>query len=76
MGEAEAALADATAAQKALPSQPKAHYRAAQALQALGRNGEARNSLAEVLSRSRANKNADAERMLAELEGLPARGPA
>jgi tetratricopeptide (TPR) repeat protein len=76
MGEAEAALSDAVAAQKALPVQPKAHYRAAQALQTLGRNGEARDALAAVLRLSRANKNADAERMLAELEGLPARGPA
>ena len=47
-----------------------------QALHALGRNGEAREALASVLSRSRNGKNADAERMLLEVEGLPARGPA
>ncbi|EOD13232.1 hypothetical protein EMIHUDRAFT_119940 [Emiliania huxleyi CCMP1516] len=49
---------------------------AAQALQALGRNGEARDALAGVIQRSRGGKNADAERLLSELEGLPARGPA
>ena len=76
LGEPDAALADATAAQKVLPSQPKAYYRAAQALHALGRNADAREALNAVLSRSRNNKNSDAERMLGELEGLPARGPA
>jgi len=69
LGEPESALADAKAASSALPEFSKAHYRAAQAFEALGRIREARFKLTEVIKHSKHHKNADAEKMLAELEG-------
>ena len=70
---AEAALADATEALKAAPALSKAHYRAAQALQALGRMAEARAAVAQVLAHARGGKNADAEKLTEELAGKPER---
>jgi len=70
---AEAALADATEALEAAPTLAKAHYRAAQALQALGRMAEARAAVAQVLAHTRGGKNDDAERLAEELAGKPER---
>ena len=67
--ESGAALEDAKSAIAAVPELPKGHYRAAQALSASGRVREARFKLAEVIKYSKHNKNADAEKLLAELDG-------
>ena len=74
LGEPDAALADADAARRTSPELAKAHYRAAQALVALGRNADARAALATVLKHSKDGKNDDAERLVAELATKPDRG--
>ena len=69
LGEADAALADATDAAREAPAMPKAHYRAAQALEALGRLADARAAARRVLQHSRGGKNADAEKLVEQLAG-------
>ena len=71
MGEAESALQDGASAVRCLPDFGKGYYRMAQALKELGRLSEARKKLNEVLRVSKNGKNADAEKMLKELEGKP-----
>ena len=67
--EPESALADGQAAVKCLPDFGKGYYRMAQALVELGKMADARKKLDEVLRVSKNGKNADASKLLAELEG-------
>ncbi len=69
LGEHESALADGQAAVRCLPDFSKGYYRMAQALAALGRLREARLRLQDVLRVSKSGKNADASKLLVELEG-------
>ena len=69
LGEAESALADGSAAVRCLPDFSKGYYRMAQALVELGRLREARLRLQDVLRVSKNGKNADASKLLAELDG-------
>ena len=68
MGLAESALADAQAATTWSPEFAKGYYRAAQALESLGRRAESAAALHAVLRLSKGGKNADAEAMLARVQ--------
>lgn len=69
LGEPESALQDAVQAVRCLPDFGKGYYRMAQALVDLGRISEARKKLHEVLRVSKNGKNADASKLLDELNG-------
>jgi predicted RNA methylase len=74
--EPEAALQDGAAAVRCLPEFGKGYYRMAQALVDMGKLAEARRNLSEVLRVSKSGKNADATKMLEELEGKADHAPA